>query len=113
MLSNIKKREYNEYEKQQFDNLIQRARSPRNGVFVNMMTMNNNNTVRSRRSPQQQNSRMLFIDKENSYGDNNNNIRAMKNHYTVKNKMLKKFVINKRKTQDYLRLRDFSFDSNV
>ena len=113
VLSNIKKREYNEYEKQQFDNLIQRARSPRNGVFVNMMTMNNNNTVRSRRSPQQQNSRMLFIDKENSYGDNNNNIRAMKNHYTVKNKTLKKFVINKRKTQDYLRLRDFSFDSNV
>ena len=112
VLSNIKKREYNEYEKRQFDNLIQRARSPRNGMFVNMMTMNNN-TVRSRRSPQQQNSRMIFIDKETSYGDNNNNIRAMKNHYTVKNQTLKKFIINKRKTQDYLRLRDFSFDSNV
>ena len=113
VLSNIKKREYNEYEKQQFDNLIQRARSPKNGVFVNMMTMNNNNnTVRSRRSPQQLNSRMIFIDKETSYGDNNK-IRAMKNHYTVKNKTLKKFVINQRKTQDYLRLRDFSFDSNV
>ena len=107
VLSNIKKREYNEYEKRQFDNLLKRARSPKNGMFVNV-TMNTI-PLRSRRSPQQY-SRMVFIDKDPSY---DSNIHAMKNQFSVKNAPLKKFVINKRKTQGYLKLRDFSFDSNV